>query len=491
MAKKLIKDTYRIEEDRPLAPYVPVVVQPQQKQQSWLDKAQSQLATVGSGVSPAKQTSTWSPKTDPNMVGVTQTATNPTADVNPTLWNAALAATEPPAGAQPAETPAAAAETEPVKNSVEYWQNQLYDYGKFTDPYQRGINQKYNAIVERKPFSYDLESDPQWAAYKAQYTRAGQRAYDDALARLSARTGGLASSYAGGVAAQQYGDYMRQMTDRIPELYKLAYDMYANEHNMDLSDLNAIRGLSGDAYGRWSDDFNRLGTLYDVARGERSYADTLSDKAREDQLAYAKLLANMGDYSALDAYYGGTGLSDAYAAQQAAKQAYRGSISSTPVSPEKPDLTVAQVNTAIKNGTITDKVKEAYEYYYGEPYSEPVSDESNTPSKNAFERAYDAGVTDPADAWLWAVENGLGSVADDFSAYYDPSRYVKPGLSKVSSGASAGTSLDYSPDEGIFVWNGKTYNSPGALLTAINALNDSDVEAEMKKKLARYGFDLL
>ena len=35
---------------------------------------------------------------------------------------------------------------------------------------------------------------------------------------------------------------------------------------------------------------------------------------------------------------------------------------------EKPQLTAAQVNAAIKNGIITAAVLEAYEYYYGEPY---------------------------------------------------------------------------------------------------------------------------
>ena len=38
----------------------------------------------------------------------------------------------------------------------------------------------------------------------------------------------------------------------------------------------------------------------------------------------------------------------------------------------KPDLTAAQVNSAIANGIRTDKVLEAYEYYYGEPYAEPA-----------------------------------------------------------------------------------------------------------------------
>ncbi len=166
----------------------------------------------------------------------------------------------------------------------------IADYGEYTSPYQPGIDDKYGAVRSRKPFSYDLDSDPQWAAYQKQYTRLGQMAYDDTLAKLSARTGGLASSYAGSAAQQRYGDYMRQMTEKIPALYKLAYEMYADEASRDLADLNAIRGLDSDAYGRWKDGYGHLGDLYTRAVGERSYADARADKAAEEARA-ERLLA--------------------------------------------------------------------------------------------------------------------------------------------------------------------------------------------------------
>ena len=166
----------------------------------------------------------------------------------------------------------------------------IADYGAYASPYQPGIDDKYAAVRSRKPFSYDLESDPQWAAYRKQYTRAGQTAYDDTLAKLSARTGGLASSYALGAAQQRYGDYMQQMTEKIPALYKLAYEMYADDAARDIADLNAIRGLDSDAYGRWKDGYGRLGDLYTRAAGERSYADARADKAAEEARA-ERLLA--------------------------------------------------------------------------------------------------------------------------------------------------------------------------------------------------------
>ena len=210
--------------------------------------------------------------------------------------------------------------TDTYENTIADVTARMADYDKFLDPYKAGLDAKYSAIQNRQPFSYDYASDPAYQAYAKEYTRLGQRAMDDTLAKVSARTGGLASSYAATAGNQAYGNYMAQLSDKIPELYKLAYEMYADQANRDISDLAAIRGLSGDAYGRWGDEFDRLGTLYGLGTSERSYADSRSDLTREDELARAKLLASMGDYSALDEYYGGgTALADAYAASQAAK----------------------------------------------------------------------------------------------------------------------------------------------------------------------------
>ena len=62
--------------------------------------------------------------------------------------------------------------------------------------------------------------------YNGMYERNGKRAMQDTLGEISARTGGLASSYAGAVAQETYDNYMAQLADRYPELAKAAYSMY-------------------------------------------------------------------------------------------------------------------------------------------------------------------------------------------------------------------------------------------------------------------------
>ena len=127
---------------------------------------------------------------------------------------------------------------------------------------------------EKPTFSYDLESDPVWQAYKKQYTREGQRATQDALGTTAASTGGIPSSYATATATQAGDYYAAQMTDKVPELYQQAYNRYLNE----LSQWNADRSFG---YGQYIDELNTQ-----IAN-------------RQEALQNALYGAQFGDYSKL------------------------------------------------------------------------------------------------------------------------------------------------------------------------------------------------
>ena len=128
---------------------------------------------------------------------------------------------------------------------------------------------------EKPTFSYDLESDPVWQAYKKQYTREGQRATQDALGTTAASTGGIPSSYATAAATQAGDYYAAQMTDKVPELYQQAYNRYLNE----LSQWNADRSFG---YGQYIDELNTQ-----IAN-------------RQETLQNALYGAQIGDYSKLE-----------------------------------------------------------------------------------------------------------------------------------------------------------------------------------------------
>lgn len=152
-----------------------------------------------------------------------------------------------------------------------------YGSSGYLSRYQARIDALADAILNRDPFSYDKEKDPLYQQYKDTYTRGGQRGMQDTLAQVSARTGGLASSYAESAAQQTYNNYMAQLADKVPELYQLAYSMYMDDLTQDRNDLSMLMGLDDTAYGRWSDDRNF---------GYNAYRDQVADRQWQQQFDY-------------------------------------------------------------------------------------------------------------------------------------------------------------------------------------------------------------
>ena len=152
-----------------------------------------------------------------------------------------------------------------------------FGYDPYRSQYQARIDALTNAILNREAFAYDKEQDPLYQQYKDSYTRGGQRGMQDTLAQVSARTGGLASSYAQSAAQQTYNNFMAELADKVPELQQLAYGQYMDNIAMDRADLQMLMGLDDTAYGRWSDALN-----FDYG----AYRDNVSDSQWAQNFAY-------------------------------------------------------------------------------------------------------------------------------------------------------------------------------------------------------------
>lgn len=181
-----------------------------------------------------------------------------------------------------------------------------YSYGEaqpeYNNRYDATIQDLLGQIVNRKDFSYDPENDQLYSQYRKQYTREGQRATQDALGAAAAASGGIPSSYAVSAASQAGDYYASQMTDKIPELYKLAYNKYMNDYNMKLSDLGAVQGAEKNDYDKflnemqqyntnrafdyqaWMDEYNRINNDLQTASGL-------------EQLDYTKYLNDMNQFN--------------------------------------------------------------------------------------------------------------------------------------------------------------------------------------------------
>jgi len=153
-----------------------------------------------------------------------------------------------------------------------------YDTGSkpsYSSNYSSKIDEMLNQILNRDAFSYDAAKDPLYAQYQTQYEREGNRAMNDTLASVASQAGGM-NSYAV-TAAQQANDYhMAQMTDKIPELYQMAYEMYLTDIDNQVRDLGLLQDMDNTQYGR--------------------YRDTMSDWRDDRDFAYQMYRDQMGDF---------------------------------------------------------------------------------------------------------------------------------------------------------------------------------------------------
>lgn len=154
----------------------------------------------------------------------------------------------------------------------------------YTSRYQNQIDDLTRQILNREAFSYDPEKDPTYQQYKESYTRSGERAMQDTLGQVSARTGGLASSYAGSAAQQTYDNYMGALADKIPELKQLAYSMYQDEGDTQRANLEMLMALEQGDYAKYADLLAQYNTDRSFDYGV--YRDDISDSRYDQEWEY-------------------------------------------------------------------------------------------------------------------------------------------------------------------------------------------------------------
>lgn len=347
----------------------------------------------------------------------------------------------------------------------------------YTSRYQNQIDDLTRQILNREAFSYDPEKDPTYQQYKESYTRSGERAMQDTLGQVSARTGGLASSYAGSAAQQTYDNYMGALADKIPELKQLAYSMYQDEGNTQRANLEMLVALEQGDYAKYADLLAQYNTDrsfdYGVHRdnisderynNEWNYSvgrDQIADKRYEDEteynraLAKAQTLAAGGDFSGYKAL--------GYTDQEIAglKSAYN-----------KAQASVRSGGGSSRDGSSGGSKRGG-----------------SSASEDVYAGMYKAGIRSEGDAYAWLLSAGYNTTqAGKLAGYY--ADWMKNQGGK-GSGSGGKTSLDWDQDEGIFTWNGRSYSSVEQLLNEISqaGLTDSEL-ATLKRKFKLFGFDL-
>ena len=166
---------------------------------------------------------------------------------------------------------------------------------EYASQYQDQINKMVANILNRPQFAYDYNQDPLYQQYAEAYTRNGRQAMNDTLAQVSARTGGLASSYAGTASQQAYNRYMDALNDKIPELQQIAYNMYMNEGNNMRSNLSMLQGLEDTDYGRYMDVLGQWNTDRNFSYGQ--YQDLWNRYYNDRDFSYGQYQDALSQYN--------------------------------------------------------------------------------------------------------------------------------------------------------------------------------------------------
>lgn len=119
--------------------------------------------------------------------------------------------------------------------------------------YAEQIASLYDQIMNRPAFSYNVHQDPLYQQYRNQYVREGQRAMQDTLGASAALTGGYGNSWANTAAYQAYGEYLKALSDKVPELEKRAWERYSAAGDDLNSKANLALNLDNREYGMYRD----------------------------------------------------------------------------------------------------------------------------------------------------------------------------------------------------------------------------------------------
>ena len=185
------------------------------------------------------------------------------------------------------------------------------------DPYKSKYSDTIDKLVSgilNGTYS-DFQNSEEYKGLADEYSALGKKAMQDTVGDVSARTGGLASSYAVTAGQQADNAYMQQ-------LQTLARQMYSDKQTQDYNKLNMLTGLDSTDYSRYRD------TVGD-AQTEREWTYQQQQDADEKAQSIAETMAGIGDFSWLKAM-GYTDeqikeLTASYAAAQAAKTATKSS----------------------------------------------------------------------------------------------------------------------------------------------------------------------
>jgi len=160
----------------------------------------------------------------------------------------------------------------------------------------------YQALIGRQPFQYRAQDDPLYRSYADRYVQNGRMAMRDTMAGAAALTGGYGSSYAQTVGQQQYDEYLRLLSEALPELYGMAYQQYRDEGEALRDRYDLAHERAEDAYAR-----EQAAQAAEYQRQRDALADERYTAEQESKAAQQRYKQQQDSYQNLVKLISGTG----------------------------------------------------------------------------------------------------------------------------------------------------------------------------------------
>ena len=119
--------------------------------------------------------------------------------------------------------------------------------------YDAQLDALYAAITGRQSFSYRADQDPLYQAWAQRYIQNGRLAMRDTMGQAAALTGGYGSSYAQAAGQQQYDEYLRALSEALPQFYGMAWEQYQAQGQQLRDAYDLSFQLRADDYARQQD----------------------------------------------------------------------------------------------------------------------------------------------------------------------------------------------------------------------------------------------
>lgn len=191
------------------------------------------------------------------------------------------------------------------------------------DGFRYDREDEYQALLERVTnpgtYSYNPNTDPVLSAYRKMYLQEGDRATQDALAKASAATGGVPSSYAVAAAQQAGANYAERLSDVLPALEQQNFERYLQQLGVTQDAFEKLRYDRAEEYQKYLDQYAMLQEMIE-AGGETSDVVPLDDLSYLQQAYPTGMITDQNVWNNLVSVYGeealkGAGYSFSAAAQ--------------------------------------------------------------------------------------------------------------------------------------------------------------------------------